>query len=142
MISYNSQSSFFGAVVQFRRHYYRMMKVGIPIFAAGETSGLVRTFNELFGGVGRQMAWVYILQSEFNGSFYIGCTLKLEQRYKRHCSGGVKSTRNIRPLRIVFSQEVDSFKVAFAIEKRLKKFKNRCILEKIVSDGYVKKMGP
>ena len=88
------------------------------------------------------MAWVYILQSEKNGRFYVGSTNNLEQRFNAHCQGLVEFTRRLRPWKIVFSQEFENYKKAHQAECRLKKFKSRRILEQIVNDGFIKIVGP
>lgn len=48
------------------------------------------------------MYYVYILQSQKNGSFYIGYTNDLRQRVSSHNSGENKATKPFRPYRLVF----------------------------------------
>ena len=47
---------------------------------------------------------VYILQSRKNGRYYIGCTKDVAQRLQQHNLGMTKSTRNLRPWRLVYSE--------------------------------------
>lgn len=48
------------------------------------------------------MYYVYILTSQFDGKLYIGYTPDLKSRIKKHNSGYVTSTRNRRPLKLVY----------------------------------------
>lgn len=84
------------------------------------------------------MAVVYILQSEKNKRYYVGSTNNLERRLKEHNSGKTLSIRFTKPYSIVFSQEFDSIELARKIELRLKKYKSRKILEKIIQDKVIK----
>jgi len=67
------------------------------------------------------MPFVYILESEKNGSFYIGSTLNFRKRVVEHNLGRSLYTRNLRPFKLVFSQEFPSLKIAKGIEYKLKK---------------------
>ena len=84
------------------------------------------------------MAYVYILQSAKNGRFYIGITEDITTRLYAHNSGGVKATKNLLPLKIVFKQEYPDYTVAHKIERKLKKLKRRDYIEKIIRDGKIK----
>ena len=46
--------------------------------------------------------YVYVLQSEFDGNFYVGYTSDIRKRIKQHNSGGVRSTKGRRPLKLVY----------------------------------------
>lgn len=46
--------------------------------------------------------YVYVLQSEIDGKFYVGYTENLEQRFKEHNEGKVISTRKRKPLKLVY----------------------------------------
>ncbi|MCK4553546.1 GIY-YIG nuclease family protein [Candidatus Parcubacteria bacterium] len=48
------------------------------------------------------MFYVYILQSLKDEQFYVGYTNNLEKRLKEHNSGLVKSTKNRRPLKLIY----------------------------------------
>ena len=84
------------------------------------------------------MAYVYILQSVKNGRFYIGSTEDITTRLHAHSSGGVKATKNLLPLKIVFKQEYSDYAVAHKIERKLKELKRRDYIEKIIQDGKIK----
>ncbi|MGW8185556.1 MAG: GIY-YIG nuclease family protein [Candidatus Moraniibacteriota bacterium] len=47
--------------------------------------------------------FIYILESLKDGKLYIGQTNNLENRIIRHNSGQVSSTKNRRPLEIIYS---------------------------------------
>ncbi len=48
------------------------------------------------------MFYVYILQSCKDKNFYVGYTGDLKQRFLNHTLGKVKSTKNRRPLELVY----------------------------------------
>ncbi|MBU1018105.1 GIY-YIG nuclease family protein [Patescibacteria group bacterium] len=80
---------------------------------------------------------VYILLCK-NGNYYIGSTHNLYARLEQHWCGLVKTTKNLRPLFLLFFQSFSSIKYARQVEYRLKKFKNKKIIKKIISDGQIK----
>ena len=84
------------------------------------------------------MAWVYILQSEVNNRFYIGSTDDLEQKLLEHNAGNSGYTKFSRPFMIVFSQEYKTLSEARKIEYKLKSFKSRKIIEKIILEKIIK----
>ena len=47
----------------------------------------------------------YILESQRNGKYYIGSSQDINIRLEQHNSGRVKSTRSLRPLRLVYSEK-------------------------------------
>ncbi|MGJ8726733.1 MAG: GIY-YIG nuclease family protein [Roseibacillus sp.] len=70
------------------------------------------------------MAVVYILKGQ-SGRYYIGATENFEQRLKKHQSGGVHSTKRLGlPLEVVVTKEFSTKVEAFAVEKKLKSWKN------------------
>lgn len=46
--------------------------------------------------------YIYILHSEKDQNFYVGYTNNLKRRIQEHADGGVPSTKNRRPLKIVY----------------------------------------
>lgn len=46
--------------------------------------------------------YVYALQSEKDGNFYVGFTKNLKQRLDAHNNGEVPSTKNRTPLKLVY----------------------------------------
>ena len=86
------------------------------------------------------MAFVYILQSQKNGRYYIGSTNDVGKRIRRHLAGEVRSTKNLLPVKLVFSQEFPNLSLARKIEQKLKKYKRRDFLDKIIDEGEIKKL--
>ena len=83
------------------------------------------------------MYFLYILQNAKNDRYYIGSTNDLERRLAEHNFGKTKSLKYLRPLKIVFYKEYEKEIDARRIEMKLKKFKNRDIIEKIVSEQKI-----
>ena len=69
---------------------------------------------------------VCILKSEGHNWFYVGSTNDLTRCIKEHENGKVQSTKNYRPLTLVFTKEFDEERDAGAYERKLKK----CRIEK------------
>ena len=46
--------------------------------------------------------YVYVLQSEKDKRFYVGYTSNLKERINQHNSGSVKSTKDRRPLKLIY----------------------------------------
>ncbi|MBY0434225.1 MAG: GIY-YIG nuclease family protein [Cyclobacteriaceae bacterium] len=69
--------------------------------------------------------FIYILQSEIDGSFYIGQTNNLDDRLKRHNAGLERYSRTKRPWKIFWSSQVESRAEAMKLERKLKNFKSR-----------------
>ena len=66
------------------------------------------------------MFLVYVLQSELDGSYYVGMTSNLGQRLRYHNRGKVKSTRSKRPWRVVYQESFTTRLEARSREKYLK----------------------
>lgn len=84
------------------------------------------------------MNFVYILQSEKNGRYYIGSTNDLERRLSEHNAGKTKSLKYILPLKLIFKKEYKILIDARRMELHLKKLKSRAILERIILEGDIK----
>ncbi len=82
---------------------------------------------------------VYILQSQINNSYYIGCTSNLTRRIQEHNSGHTTYTKNLKPFTIVFSQEYSSLKTARKVETWLKSLHSKNIIDQIIIDGEIHK---
>ncbi|MFH0803709.1 MAG: GIY-YIG nuclease family protein [Candidatus Tagabacteria bacterium] len=78
---------------------------------------------------------VYILQSEKNKRYYIGSTNNITRRLEEHNSGKVSSTRNIGPLVLRCFISCKDLTEAKKSEFRLKQYKRRDIIEKIIKDS-------
>jgi len=82
--------------------------------------------------------YVYILESESNGRYYIGSAEDLELRLWQHNNGEVTATRNKGPWVVTFNQEFDTIREARQIEYKLKKLKNKNIIKQIIEEGFIK----
>jgi len=65
------------------------------------------------------MFYVYILKL-INNSFYTGYSSNLKQRIEEHNYGSVKSTKNLRPVKLIYYSAFYSQKKATNFEKYLK----------------------
>jgi len=82
--------------------------------------------------------FVYILKSLKNNRYYIGSTNDIKRRFAEHQNGENKSTNNLLPLRLMFYQKYPSITKAKKVESRLKKFKSRVIIEKVIKEKCIK----
>ncbi len=85
------------------------------------------------------MSYVYILKSN-KGKYYIGSTVDIGKRIKQHKQGSTPSTHRMGNMGLVFSQEFKTLKDARSVEYKLKRLKRRDYIEKIISDGFIKKL--
>ncbi len=67
------------------------------------------------------MYYVYVLQSEIDNKLYIGYTKNLKLRIEQHQQGYVESTRNRRPLKLIYYEACLSQEDATKREKYFKK---------------------
>ena len=77
---------------------------------------------------------VYILQSSKNGNYYIGSTSDIITRIDYHNKGRVKATKNLRPWILLSFIPRSSIVEAKNAEYRLKQYKRRDIIEKVIHD--------
>jgi putative endonuclease len=77
--------------------------------------------------------YVYILQSEADGSFYKGYTLNPQVRLQQHNNGETSSTRSLVPWKLVHVEEWDNKRDALIREKNLKKADRARIIALIAS---------
>lgn len=81
--------------------------------------------------------YLYILQN-LDGKFYVGSTDNLKRRIEQHKLGHTQTTKNMGTIKLVFSQKYDTLLEARRMERKLKKFKRKDFIEKIIADGYIK----
>lgn len=82
-------------------------------------------------------AYVYILHSELLDRYYVGSTNDFTRREKEHALGMTPSTRSGRPWTCVFIQAVSGLYEARKLEKRLKSWKSRVLLERVIREGFI-----
>ncbi|WP_394907278.1 GIY-YIG nuclease family protein [uncultured Mesonia sp.] len=74
--------------------------------------------------------YVYILESELEGKNYTGYTKDLNLRLSEHNKGSVVSTKNRRPLKLIYFEACLSQKDALKREKYLKAYYGKMFLKK------------
>ncbi len=84
------------------------------------------------------MPFVYILQSLRDDRYYIGSTVNTHQRFTHHQQGHTPSTKRMGEMKLIFQQKYSSLSEARIIENKLKKFKRKDFIEKIIKDGFIK----
>jgi len=77
--------------------------------------------------------YVYIIKSNFDGTFYIGQTNNLKDRLNRHNQGSVKSTKSKTPYYLCYFEEYETRAKAMIREFEIKKKYNKSRREKLVS---------
>jgi len=64
--------------------------------------------------------YIYVMQSEIDNNFYVGYTSDIRIRIEKHNKGEVQSTKNRRPLKLVYWEGCLNQKDATHREKYLK----------------------
>ncbi|MCK9345104.1 MAG: GIY-YIG nuclease family protein [Candidatus Pacebacteria bacterium] len=64
--------------------------------------------------------YVYVLRSDKDKKFYVGYTENLKSRFEQHQKGQVESTKDRRPLKVVYSEACLDKHDAMHREKYLK----------------------
>jgi putative endonuclease len=80
---------------------------------------------------------VYILQSDRDGSFYIGHAADLGERLQRHNAGRSRYTKTKIPWRVVYQEEYLTRSEAMGREQELKNKKSRTYIEQLVRASRV-----
>jgi len=76
------------------------------------------------------MYYTYVLRSSLDNKLYIGWTIDLAGRVKKHNAGEVESTRNRGPLTLIYCEACLSEKKAIEREKQLKTGFGRAYLKR------------
>lgn len=80
------------------------------------------------------MACTYILYSPTLDRYYIGHTdSSVEERLQKHLSNHDGFTSKAKDWQIVFSKEFEDKSAAFAFERKIKNWKSRAAIEKLIS---------
>ena len=77
--------------------------------------------------------YLYILQSERTGRFYIGQTQDVPERLAYHNANYSKSLKNRGPWRLVYTEQYKTRSEAVLRESQLKSWKDRRMIEKLLS---------
>ena len=76
--------------------------------------------------------YVYIIQSEKDGSYYVGSTQSLDERVQRHNQGRSKYTKAKRPWNLVYFEAHLDRPGAVRRENEIKKRKDKKYVESLV----------
>jgi putative endonuclease len=79
------------------------------------------------------MYFVYILQSEKDGSFYAGQTADIEDRSQRHNEGRSKYTSLKRPWKLVYFEKFNTRAETIQRKKDIKRKKRKSYIEYIIA---------
>ena len=83
-------------------------------------------------------SYIYILKFTKSGRYYIGSTTDITRRLEQHRSEHTESTKRLgHNFKLVFSQCLESLAQARRIEAKIKSWKRRDFIEKIIKDGYI-----
>ena len=77
-------------------------------------------------------SYFYILECD-DKSYYYGSTSNIDNRLRYHQSGRVESTKNKLPIRLIYSEEYNSYKMANKREFQIKSWKNRRQVDKLIN---------
>ena len=80
---------------------------------------------------------VYILQSDRDGSFYIGYTARLDERLRRHNEGRNPYRRVKTPWKLIYHEVYESRAEAMRREREIKRMKSREYIERLVRTSRV-----
>jgi len=82
------------------------------------------------------MYYLYILQSESSGRYYIGQTDNLERRLSEHNSSSCTSTKTTKrfsgPWDLIYSEEYKTRSEAMARERAIKSWKSREAIKRLI----------
>ena len=76
------------------------------------------------------MYYTYVLQSMEDMKFYTGFTKDLKLRFEQHNKGNVESTKDRRPLRLIYYEACLDQNDATKREKYLKSFHGKMFLKR------------
>lgn len=76
------------------------------------------------------MYYTYVLMSEQDSKFYTGFTQDLKLRFEQHNKGVVKSTKNKRPLKLIYYEACLEMDDAVRREKYLKTHYGKMYIKK------------
>ncbi len=74
------------------------------------------------------MFYTYVLLSLKDNKFYVGYSKDVKLRFEQHKKGRVESTKNRRPLKIIYYEACISQKDALKREKYLKTYYGRMFI--------------
>jgi len=85
--------------------------------------------------------YVYVLQSEKDHKFYTGCASNIQKRLEEHNSGKVSTTRNRRPLKLIYWEGCLNQQDAASRERYLKTTWGKRYIKSRLTE-YIKRHAP
>ena len=82
--------------------------------------------------------YVYVLQSEKDGKYYVGYTKDLNVRFEQHQKGQVQSTKSRLPFKLIYYEASISKEDALKREKHLKTFYGKMYLAKRLKSYFTR----
>jgi len=79
-----------------------------------------------------QKWYVYILKMR-NWRYYIWSSIDVDRRFDEHCRWLCKSTRNNRPLLLLYKKEFENYNLALKTELYLKKQKSKKTVDNFIA---------
>jgi len=76
------------------------------------------------------MYYTYVLHSELDGNFYTGYTQDLKLRFEMHWKGQVESTKNRRPVKLIYYEACLHQDDAIRRERTLKSYNGKMFLHR------------
>ncbi len=83
------------------------------------------------------MYYTYVLHSEKDGNLYVGFTKNLKQRFDLHNKGRIESTKDRRPLKLIYNEACTDREDATTREKHLKTHYGRIYLKKRLKSYFI-----
>jgi putative endonuclease len=77
---------------------------------------------------------VYILNSILKNKYYVGHTRDINERIERHNKGLVKSTKNYRPWKIIYTEDFVNKNDAYRREFQIKSYKGGSAFKKLIKE--------
>ncbi|MBS1727587.1 MAG: GIY-YIG nuclease family protein [Armatimonadetes bacterium] len=81
--------------------------------------------------------FMYILQSESSGRFYVGHTDDLDQHLEFHNTGQSHYTARRGPWKLVYSEPFETCSEAMNRETEIKRWKSATLIRKLIADSEV-----
>ena len=75
------------------------------------------------------MIYTYVLQSKKDKKFYVGFTEDLKLRFEQHNKGYVESTKDRRPLELIYYEACLDLEDAIRREKYLKSYHGKMFIK-------------
>ena len=76
--------------------------------------------------------YLYVLQSDRNGRYYVGSTNDLDRRFGEHNRGEEKATKYLVPLQLVYKECFESLLEARRREREIKKWKSKKMIKQLI----------